>query len=352
MIRRIVPVFASLLLTASGCSQSLGIWQPTRGLSSGGSAARAALGRQAVAQTLYVGGDDAVAAYDVESYSLERTYPGQYVSAIAQDASGNLYVANYLAGTGVEFAAGSSRSLETITKGISEPSSIAFDPAGNVYIGNLDRDDVTVYSPSGTLIRTIVAGIGHPERLAFDSKGNLYVANIEGPVTEYDGGLKKRTRTISGTSQSFDILFDASDDLYVSNCSIRCKRPSIVEFGPQGKGALRTITDGLHNPISMALDSIGNLFVADANIGPGHHHCYVSAYAADQTNAFEEITDGVHDAQGVAVDASDNLYVMNYKGLCNGSADGSVTVYPSGSTGFTQKLTKSIVRPSAMIVGA
>jgi DNA-binding beta-propeller fold protein YncE len=344
-------------LAMAGCSGSSGA---VSRLVMQSSAERAGHTRPATTQTLYVGSDDGIAAYDLSTYALNRSYGvSTGVSApeaLAQDASGNLWVGNDGFNNVLEFAAGSTKLLQTITNGILEPTAIAFDPAGNVYVANRgpvsrNSNDVTVYSPSGTLLRTIIAGIQYPTHLAFDSQGNLYVANGGGPVTEYDGGLKKLTRTISGTNQSFFILFDAADDLYVSNCSLRCKSPSIVEYGPQGKGVLRTITDGLRNPLSMALDSTGNLYVADANFGDRSKTCFVTAYAPDQTSPSEKITDGVHDAQGVVVDGSDNLYVMNFNGLCKGKFPGGVTVYPPGSTTFTHKLKKSIYRPLAIIVG-
>ena len=51
---------------------------------------------------------------------------------------------------------GSGTASRTITDGIYDPESLAFDSSGNLYVGNgLYADSVTVYSPSGTLLRTI-----------------------------------------------------------------------------------------------------------------------------------------------------------------------------------------------------
>jgi DNA-binding beta-propeller fold protein YncE len=77
----------------------------------------------------------------------------------------------------------------TISEGICEPVSLAFDSVGNLYVGNYGDDatkkpSVTVYAVgTNVLMETINHGVTKPIALAIDPSNNLYVAND----TESDG---------------------------------------------------------------------------------------------------------------------------------------------------------------------
>jgi DNA-binding beta-propeller fold protein YncE len=164
--------------------------------------------------------------------------------AVALDASGNLYVANYGSSTVAVFPPGGSQPSRTITAGLRNPSALALDPAGNLFVTNVNggkrySGSVTVYrrgdakpsltitkelvNPSGSALgpsgelyvvdlccakivvfpkgsttpdRAITRGIYGPSSIAFDKSGNLYVANLNSTVTEYRAGTNKLIRTI------------------------------------------------------------------------------------------------------------------------------------------------------------
>jgi len=154
------------------------------------------------AATLYVGYWSGVAAFDLSSYKLLRTYSGvDYAQGLAEDGSGDLYVTSSDPNEVLEFAAGSTKLIRTITKGISTPVDIAVSPKGDLYVSNQDygglAGDVSVYSPNGKLIKSITKGIKQPYHITFDSAGNLYVANPpDNDVLVYRNGEGKLTKTI------------------------------------------------------------------------------------------------------------------------------------------------------------
>ncbi|HEY1680578.1 MAG TPA: NHL repeat-containing protein [Candidatus Tumulicola sp.] len=322
--------------------------------------AHSGAGRSGSAQTLYVASESGVAAFNTASYALERTYGASqgvnYPQALAEDTAGNLYVANPIDNDVVEFAAGTTTTLQTLSKGMHGPYALVFDPSGNLYVLNggatAQGPNVAVYSPDGSLLRTITHGLSNPVSLAFDSSGNLYVAN-QGTdnVTVYNGGLNKVSRTLaSGFPNS--ILVDKSDDVYVVGCGIKCVEGRITEYAPHSKTIVRTITKELRDPRQIALDSNGNLFVAQANAGDVKTPCRVTVYAKGQTQPYEKITDGVHGATWVAIDASDNLYVMNSINHCYGNKTGNIPVYPAGTTMFVHRFAKPILHPVQLLIGS
>jgi sugar lactone lactonase YvrE len=110
---------------------------------------------------------------------------GSGAGGLAFDANGNLYVA-------IESGYGSNASIEkfTLSGGVwtsagafgnsasllSFPLGLAFDSAGNLYVGDQGNSDIVKFNPSGTgaVFSTDVDG---PWGLAFDSAGNLYEAD-------------------------------------------------------------------------------------------------------------------------------------------------------------------------------
>jgi sugar lactone lactonase YvrE len=310
----------------------------------------------ATGQTLYVVSGFGIAAYDTATLKVVRTYVNSDGLTIATfavtDAAGDLFVGNQEPDDVLEFAAGSKKLVQTIPQN-EPPVAMAFDGNGNLYVAysDLQVSGINVYSPKGRLLRTIAEGVDGPAQLAFDSKNNLYVANYGGPVSVYDGGATKLTGTLGTYGNTDSLAIDASDDIYVGTCLFHCKPTAVVEFGPEGKSVIRTITRGIREPGSLALDASGNLFVNDGDRSGRTKKCFITAYAQGATSPFETITDGVHRPGGVLFDAAGNLYVANGGGACHGNPSGDVTVYPPGRTTYSHKLKKDIHRVYSITIG-
>ncbi|MGH7223015.1 MAG: VWA domain-containing protein, partial [Gemmataceae bacterium] len=99
----------------------------------------------------------------------------------------------------------------------------------------------------------------------------------------------------------------------------------------------------LANPESIALDSSGNIYVANQAPGFGS----IAVYGSDQqgneppAQTIAGASTGLAYPSGVALDSSGNIYVANYEGGTEGT--GSVTVYANSANGN--------VAPIATIVG-
>ena len=182
---------------------------------------------------------------------------------MAVDSSGNLYAAN--AGSvngGIDLvtvygpaAAAMPPRIDTIgsDSGMEAPTGIALDPAGKIYVANAGSayggtDSITVYpydsfadeAPSKT-ISGANTGLALPEGLAVDGDGILYAANGTGgpdgmgSVTIYpyrSNGNVTPTATISGgdagdnTGFNFPaaVAVDTAGNIYVANAASEARR--------------------------------------------------------------------------------------------------------------------------------
>ena len=119
--------------------------------------------------------------------------------------------------------------------GLNHPSAMAVDPSGNLYVTNSDNNGngiVSEFAPGSTTPTATLAGLDGPGTMAVDSNGNLFVANQgqwqwQGYVGSGNGGY-----------ESF-----------------------VSEFAPGSTTPTATLT-GISDPLAMAFDSKGNLFVA------------------------------------------------------------------------------------------
>jgi sugar lactone lactonase YvrE len=225
-----------------------------------------------------------------------------YPYAIAIDGKNDLWVANGGTNAVTEYAPGSQAPSLTLTHGVSQPMALTFDSAGNLYVANCNQcitpsapDTVTVYSPSGKLLRTISEDITSPKSLAVDPYKTLLVANYS--------------------------------TLYVS-------------YYKNGKAKLSgKITDDIANPTALIVDSEGNVYVASQNS--------IIAIFSPKTFALEaKIGQGLDQPGGLALSPSNDIYAANVAG-------NSVTGYSwSGSSSkLLYTITKGIKVPSAVAFG-
>jgi sugar lactone lactonase YvrE len=188
------------------------------------------------------------------------------------DAAGNIYVVNgQYPGTVLVFPPGSNGNVAPI-QNISVPglfsTNIAVSDNGQMYVtgeysnGSYHSDSVLVYAPgstgSATPIQTINGpdtGLYNPSGIALDSHGNMYVSNyvaFPGPslspsITVYAAGATgdaKPIRTITGSNTGLDynygIALDASGNIYVMN----------AEGGPAQNGSVTVYRNKANGNVS------------------------------------------------------------------------------------------------------
>lgn len=168
-----------------------------------------------------------------------------------------------------------------IVTGLSAPTGVAVDAAGNVYVCNnagkytQDKNNVwtvTVYKRGQTApFRTYSEGVWSPVDVAVAPDGTAYIANYSSAVTVYPPNSVHPSRTLVAPSGKapVGIALDAAGDVFVSYVN-----PSsggvVYEYAPgQDTGSnLGIVFAG--DPHGLAVDRAGNLVVAVSNApGPG-----------------------------------------------------------------------------------
>ncbi|MFY9630509.1 MAG: hypothetical protein WAJ94_02745 [Candidatus Cybelea sp.] len=209
----------------------------------------------------------------------------------------------------------------------------------------LKEGGVVVYQPGlAGVERRFTRGAHYPGFLTFDRTGRLYVVSLYGRVSEFDAGQKLPSRIISGV-YAVGVATDASNNAYVDSC-LSCvptrnrpyqKHYDRIELYKAGTTKpLMHITQGVSMPRAIALDSKGNLYVANQT-----EHPSVTIYAPGSNKVMRTITRGVHYPIALAFDAADDLYVVNLAG-------GDVVEYAPGSGQPIRTLNRGVVSPEAI----
>jgi uncharacterized protein (TIGR03437 family) len=168
-------------------------------------------------------------------------------SGVAVDSSGNVYIADYgnytvrkvdttgkistVAGTGVWGFSGDGGPANKAM--LASPYAITIDPAGNIYISDLGNTNIREITTDGN-IHTLVSNIS-TDSIAVDAAGSIYFADA----------LTATVRKILSNGTQFVIA----------------GTPGVPGFA--GDGGPGTAAQ-LNQPHGVALDSSGNVYVADS----------------------------------------------------------------------------------------
>ena len=181
----------------------------------------------------------------------------------ALDAEGNIFV-TFSGSRGQKvpvaiFKIDTNYNLKPFLAEMMNPTAIAFDRAGQMYVSS--RHDGTVYrvAPNGTM-SSYAEGMGVATGMAFDRAENLYVGDRSGTIFKI---AKDRQifvfATLEPSVSAYHLAFGPHGDLFVTGPTTS-SFDSVYKITPQGQ--VSTFFRGLGRPQGLALDTNGNLYVA------------------------------------------------------------------------------------------
>jgi sugar lactone lactonase YvrE len=260
-----------------------------------------------------------------------------------------VYVCGY-GGPLQKFSADGVASLvTTMLSGQNGPIGLVCDNVGNVYAGEPSSSTIWRFSPDGN---TFDVGFADSvSGLAFDTTGILYVTipNYTALVLPdylsgkyYVSGLSAAT---GGLPYPVTLALDSYNNVYVANNTNAAPpipllfSPSQYDntiekfaYGPSNFTSLGTFASGLNCPWGMAFGNDGNLYVANSGTNGDLSNTILKFSTNGASSVFATATNGLSGPRGLAFDSAGNLYVANSSTgtILKFAPDGTSSVFASG----------------------
>jgi sugar lactone lactonase YvrE len=202
-------------------------------------------------------------------------------SVVLADATGAVLTEADLSGTGT--GAGLTVDpgvVSTFSSGFGAPTGAAIDNQGNLYFADSKLNEVleVPVGASSAAAVAIASGFNAPTGVAVDGAGNVYVADtgnnqiVEIPLV--NGAFKTPSTLISSSTilaavalnNPAGVTVDSLGNLYIADAGN--KRVVYLPYvGTLDFSLAFTIGTGLTTPSAVAVDALGNVYIADAGNG-------------------------------------------------------------------------------------
>jgi len=328
------------------------------------------------------------------------------MQGLAVDSAGNVYMADAMlgkvfkisaagtlsvfAGTGEEFEFSAPPAITpgpATSAALAGPSGVAVDSADNVYLAVAFSRQVVKITPGGTL--SIVAGTGtlfdpfgdpptspvlvpgpatsvdlnSPTGVAVDSSGNLYILDDQYrqvlkvttggtlSVVAGDGSIGAPTAgaaTSSALNYPTGIAVDSAGNLYIADSGANqvlkvTSGGTLSIFAGTGSNGLPTpglaTSSDLGWPRSIAVDSVGNVFITDSfssvieKITPAGALTVVAGTGYRGTPTAGPVADSeLGGTSGVATDSAGNIYIFDDNNYLEKVTFAPLVVVPAAPT--------------------
>jgi sugar lactone lactonase YvrE len=228
------------------------------------------------------------------------------VDSPAFDRQGNLYV-TFSGSRGQQapisvFVVRPDGTREPFAADVPNPTSMAFDRAGTLYVSS--RFDGSVYriAPDGTA-SIHATDLGVACGIAFGPDDALYVGDRSGSLLRVTGKKARLVATLPPSVAAFHLAFGPDGHLYVTAPTLAARDPV---YRVSLSGEVEIFRDGFGRPQGLAFDERGSLYVVDAVAGASALY----RLPLDRTEPREQLMSG-GDLIGLAFDPGGGLVVVS-----------------------------------------
>jgi sugar lactone lactonase YvrE len=308
-----------------------------------------------------------VAAQSAYFRGVTETLPGSYTnpSGIAVDGKGNLYVADAGANTVSEILASNSSQV-TLASGFNFPLGLALDSSGNVYVADYHTGNVDEILASNDTVVTLATGYAGPQGVAVDSSGDVYFADAHDnsvyEILAVDGSIPA-SPTINlvggGFSSPEGLAADSKGNIYIADVG----NSAVKEMTPgcSSTACVTTLASGLNTPEGVAVDNSGDVYFS--TVGANSLQIILAVDGSIPASpTIISLGSGFNHPIGVAVDGAGDVFVANYSGpsvfkvITAGVNFGTVSIGTSSPPSFTIPFTftagGTIKAPVVLTLGA
>jgi DNA-binding beta-propeller fold protein YncE len=275
------------------------------------------------------------------------------------DGSGNVLANTYIYGIGTGPAiAFSPSNLATLGSGFTNPTDVAVDAAGDIFVadyGNSEVKEIVAVNgsiPTNPTINLLGgSSFDHPDGVAVDAAGDVFVAdksnNEVKEIVAVNGSIPANP-TINVLGSGFNapsgVAVDAAGDVFVADYSNggEVKEMVAVNGSIPSNPAINILGSGFNTPSYVAVDAAGDVFVVDYGIYGSYDGDVKEIVAINgsipSNPTINILGSGFKYPEGVAVDAAGDVFVADYSNnkvkemvAINGSIPANPTINVLGS---------------------